>query len=426
MAIQQFKTQGGVSLSDSNNFLVDQWIGPEVTFIHTNYGSEIDIIEGNTQITRGTEQGIYNPAEESGWDSNQSPVFTQWNADGWDDLSDVTTRNYTSFYAVNNAGSLGYQVVGTEYIMHDTDNDIYYTVKFTSWQSNALGGGFSYIRRQINTGVFFRKTDYGNEVDNIYIDPSDATRNVVIARDNNSGIYNPYTDDGYTGDTSPGNTLWNSEGYSDLSNVTTRQYLNWESAIKGQAGIVITGSELVMKDIINNEYWTIKFNHWTNSGSGGGFSYTRKKINTNNPPIGLKFNDGSIQTTAVTHQRLGIVPRSEIHNASYEYRITERDIGQFIILAQVCNINIPDAHECNIPIGSIITMINMSGGECSVYKNNNSESGVIYNGAGGGSSNNGWGLNSQGIFTLIKIGQYYDGYPVVEWMIAGPNLDNYC
>ena len=68
----------------------------------------------------------------------------------------------------------------------------------------------------------------------------------------------------------------------------------------------------------------------------------------------------------------------------------------------------------------------MSGAEVSVYKDNNNENGIIYNGVGDGSSETGWGLNSQGIYTLLKLRTYYDGYPYTDWMISGPNLDNYC
>ena len=427
MAIQEFKVQNGVSIQSSTPFLIDEWDGPEVVFINNNYESKVDIIEGNTQITRDSEGPIYNPAQgDIGWPAEPSnPTFTTWNADGWDDLSDVTNRTYVTFQDVNSGGSLGNQIVGTEYIMYDTDNENYYTVKFTSWQNNAIGGAFSYVRRKINTSAFFTKTDGGSEVD-LIADNGDSSLKVAITRDNNSGIYNPYVEGNYNDNSSPNNTIWNVEGWDDLSNVTARPYLNWYSAIKAIAGVVITDIDFVMKDTVNNEYWTIKFHHWTSNNNGGGFRYTRRKINVGSPPVGLKFNDGSIQSSAVTHTRLGTVPRSEIHDATYDYYLTRRDVGQFVILNQNCSVYIPDSKTCNLPIGTVFTLINMSGAECSVYKDNNNESGRIYNGAGPGDSTNGWGLNSQGIFTLIKIRQYYDSGTVVDWMIAGPNLDNYC
>ena len=52
-----------------------------VYFTKTNYGSEIDVIvEGSLEITRGNNGGIYNYADEGGWDQNVSPSGTLWNS----------------------------------------------------------------------------------------------------------------------------------------------------------------------------------------------------------------------------------------------------------------------------------------------------------------------------------------------------------
>ncbi len=52
-----------------------------VVFTKTNYGNEVDIIvEGSLEITRDDNGAIYNTADEGGWDSNQSPIGTEWNS----------------------------------------------------------------------------------------------------------------------------------------------------------------------------------------------------------------------------------------------------------------------------------------------------------------------------------------------------------
>jgi hypothetical protein len=46
-----------------------------------NYGSEVDVIvPGSLEIKRGNNGAIYNSADESNWNTNQSPVGTEWNS----------------------------------------------------------------------------------------------------------------------------------------------------------------------------------------------------------------------------------------------------------------------------------------------------------------------------------------------------------
>ena len=56
-------------------------VEPTVIFTKTNYGNEIDVIvEGLLEIARDDSGAIYNYAGEGTWDSNQSPVGTEWNS----------------------------------------------------------------------------------------------------------------------------------------------------------------------------------------------------------------------------------------------------------------------------------------------------------------------------------------------------------
>jgi hypothetical protein len=124
-------------------------------FVKNDYGSEIDTfieddpVGDGIGITRGENQGIYNPYREENWNENNSPAGTEWNADGWENLSDIESRTYSNFYdAVG--GQLGNNVVGANLIMHIISTDIYYAVKFLSWTQGGNGGGFSYVKYGIN------------------------------------------------------------------------------------------------------------------------------------------------------------------------------------------------------------------------------------------------------------------------------------
>lgn len=128
-------------------------------------GEEIDIIvEDDGQgsgigITRGNNQGIYNPYRDEGWDSDFTPSGTEWNTDGWDDLSNIATRTYTNFYAAYNNGQLGNRVPGSKSILYIPDTGKYYAVQWINW-SQEVGGGFSYLRYELdltklNEGITF-------------------------------------------------------------------------------------------------------------------------------------------------------------------------------------------------------------------------------------------------------------------------------
>lgn len=135
-------------------------------FEKLDYGDQIDIIvpddgEGSgVGITRGENNGIYNPYREEGWDENVSPAGTQWNLDGWDDLSNVTTRTYTNFYDAYGNGGLGNKVPGSQAVMYVPDSGKYYAIQWINWTQGNNGGGFSYTRKELdltklNEGVKF-------------------------------------------------------------------------------------------------------------------------------------------------------------------------------------------------------------------------------------------------------------------------------
>ena len=125
-------------------------------FKKENYATanNVDVIEDDSTlqigITRGNNNGIYNPFTEEEWDEDVSPDGTEWNTDGWDDLTDIETRTYTNFYNAYGNGGLGNRVPGSKAVMYVPSIDKYYAIQWLSWTQNNAGGGFSYLRYEID------------------------------------------------------------------------------------------------------------------------------------------------------------------------------------------------------------------------------------------------------------------------------------
>tara|TARA_B100001250_G_C19214255_1_gene534989 strand:- start:19 stop:489 length:471 start_codon:yes stop_codon:yes gene_type:complete len=99
-----------------------------------------DRLTSNVWISRGNDGGqIYNIVKESVADKTNSPVGTKW-AIGI--LSQIESLSFTKF---RTAVSKPKDVVGKNLVMYLVDDDIYLSVKFTSW-SEGKKGGFSYER----------------------------------------------------------------------------------------------------------------------------------------------------------------------------------------------------------------------------------------------------------------------------------------
>ncbi len=137
------------------NLVGDVYASPLVTFVKADNTNTVDILIADdglgagVGITRDSNNGIYNPYRDDGWDGDVSPSGTLWNIDGWEDFSDVETRTYTNLFAAFGNGGLGVKIVGTECVMYLPDNGKYYAVKFTQWTQGG-GGGFAYTRRELD------------------------------------------------------------------------------------------------------------------------------------------------------------------------------------------------------------------------------------------------------------------------------------
>lgn len=154
---------------------------------------------------------------------------TRW---GWNDLSNISVRNFNLFsnsFEADISGNLRNRIIFEELVMLDVVNNKYYRVMFTRFTPGSpltgIGGGFSYERTEIDsvTGgdigstVYFTKTDGGFEVDVISAGVLEITSSPSI-----DGIYNSVYEGSYTPGSSPQGTLWNSRytQYDSISGIT--------------------------------------------------------------------------------------------------------------------------------------------------------------------------------------------------------------
>lgn len=280
-------------------------IGNEVQFVKSGYDDPTlvnDPIDTDLTIARGNNQGIYNIALENSWDDLgdlfNSPEGTLWNSDGWSNLRSVPQRSFYTFYESIGRVLEPEFVIGKEFIMYDTFNDKYYTVKFTEWTGNSDGGGFTYTRRLLNTSDVFVKPDNDTNTIDVFIEDDGDGLGIGITRGVNGGIYNPYREGSWDSSLSPSGTLWNIDGWNDLTNLTERSYTTFYSAFgNGGLGNKVPGTECVMYIPENGKYYAIKFVSWTQNG-GGGFSYIRYELDTTKLNMGVKFSDGSVLKSA--------------------------------------------------------------------------------------------------------------------------------
>jgi len=137
-----------------------------ITFEKSNYGSQIDKLSSKVAITRGNQQGLYNPAQEDAY-NGKGPEFTVWynpftkqpegeprfdatllDSEVPDDsvFKLITWKTWVDAMENNPPGQL-------EKIlwMADTMDGAIYRIKFHSWTAAAQGGGFSYSRQLVTS-----------------------------------------------------------------------------------------------------------------------------------------------------------------------------------------------------------------------------------------------------------------------------------
>jgi hypothetical protein len=120
------------------------WNGPMVQFSKEDGAdfsqeSNQDRITPNVWITRGNGGQIFNIAKENSADKGDSPVGTLWAKGDVDNIDNLTFRPFRLGVGQPK------DVVGSDLVLYLVDDDIYLSVKFTSW-SQGQKGGFAYQR----------------------------------------------------------------------------------------------------------------------------------------------------------------------------------------------------------------------------------------------------------------------------------------
>jgi hypothetical protein len=213
--------------------------GPEVSFVATSYGSEVDIIiPGVLEITRGTYYQIYNSAVESSADQYSSPANTSWNCEGWTNVCNYSSRSYYNWRtSLQNVGKNPQSSVGVEMLMkHDSTNRVW-LVKMSNWQAGG-GGAFAYTRKELlscsvdSSIIQFRNGD-GSVIEKTTssVIPTETWSHIAAVR--SSGILKLFldgtqigSDSSFTDNITRNNSYGLSVGATILSNGTTSDYFS--------------------------------------------------------------------------------------------------------------------------------------------------------------------------------------------------------
>jgi len=241
-------------------------------FADWNLPENQDRITDTVRITRKNNQGIFNIAQEDEYNDLVSPADTEWATGNALDWMNLDFEPWVIWVGANPPSS-----VGVNAVVHLISEDIYIDIRFESWTSGGLGGGFSYLRAepadpwQVWTGceVFFEKADWADWTLPGNYDP--ITDRVHITRQDNQGLINLAQEDSYTHIFSPADTEWATGSALDWMYLDFQPWEVWH----GFEPPSVVGVDAVVHLISENIYLDIRIESWTSGGAGGGFSYTR-------------------------------------------------------------------------------------------------------------------------------------------------------
>jgi len=119
------------------------WNGPAITFTQIAGSGAVDQLTPAVGLTRDSTKGLYNPVAENSYTHSVSPADTGW---AYGELADCATLTYTDWEDWN--GGNPPNMVGQDAVVHLISDDIYLSLRFTSWPDGkqSPGGGFSYVR----------------------------------------------------------------------------------------------------------------------------------------------------------------------------------------------------------------------------------------------------------------------------------------
>lgn len=141
---------------------------PGATNTNTNTPQTIDIISEGVHLTRNTDGGsLYNILVENYNNNGVSPKNTRWNSQytdtrpgysDFDDLTNVKSRVYTDFDNALNGSPSSY--IEANLVMHDLTTDLYWKIKFNSWDNSEQNPGGVNTWTATNAGSEYENGDY--------------------------------------------------------------------------------------------------------------------------------------------------------------------------------------------------------------------------------------------------------------------------
>ena len=123
------KDNGDPNDTSSSNL----WTGPIISFIKQDYANpedqtNQDRLTSKVWITRGNNGGqIYNIAIENSSDKSESPLGTEWSIG---EIGEIESLIFSDF---RSAVGKPQNIIGKSLVLHLVEEDIYLSVKFTSW-----------------------------------------------------------------------------------------------------------------------------------------------------------------------------------------------------------------------------------------------------------------------------------------------------
>lgn len=131
----------------STSFATEVWTGLDYTFTKAPFAdwtleANQDRITDSVWITRKNLEGIFNIAQESGYEHFLSPADTEWAYGSAADYESLTFEDWQTWNGGYPPGMLNQPAV-----VHLVSDDIYLDIMFTQWSiGGGAGGGFAYMR----------------------------------------------------------------------------------------------------------------------------------------------------------------------------------------------------------------------------------------------------------------------------------------
>jgi hypothetical protein len=145
---------------------------------------------------------------------------------------------------------------------------------------------------ELTNNPFGEAVEFNNTGEDGGVD--EISEGLHITRGNVGWLYNPL-EESESGENTPTNSLWNNDGWNDLTDIEDREYVSlatiWQYNFRS-----IVGAEMVMLDTTTDKYYAVKITRWSRDEEG--FSYVRYELDLTQLQEGVKFADGTTLKSA--------------------------------------------------------------------------------------------------------------------------------